>query len=60
MVVHIQEHHEKFLSAMYNIYRASDLTFHGERQLKDARVFSTRILERETIKNSKNWQDQVR
>ncbi|KAK9924707.1 hypothetical protein M0R45_033061 [Rubus argutus] len=60
MVVHIQEHHEMFLSAMYNIYRASDLTFPGESQLKDARVFSTRILERETIKNSKNLQDQIK
>ncbi|XP_016649568.1 PREDICTED: S-linalool synthase-like [Prunus mume] len=54
IVAYIEEHHELFLSAMYNVYRATDVTFIGENQLKDARAFSRRILEKETIKDSTN------
>ncbi|PQQ05100.1 S-linalool synthase-like [Prunus yedoensis var. nudiflora] len=59
IVAYIEEHHEPFLSAMYNVYRATDVTFIRENQLKDARAFSRRILEKETIKDSTNLQEQV-
>ncbi|KAM0958648.1 hypothetical protein ACFX2C_023912 [Malus domestica] len=54
MMVYIEEHHETFLSAMYNVYRATDVTFTGESELEDVKEFSKRILEKETIKDSKN------
>ncbi|KAL6287530.1 hypothetical protein ACE6H2_011920 [Prunus campanulata] len=54
IVAYIEEHHELFLSAMYNVYRATDVTFIRENQLKDARAFSRRILEKETLKDSTN------
>ncbi|CAL2249691.1 unnamed protein product, partial [Prunus armeniaca] len=54
IVAYIEEHHELFLSAMYNVYRATDVTFTGENQLEDARAFSRRILERETMKDCMN------
>ncbi|BBH00094.1 terpene synthase 04 [Prunus dulcis] len=38
IVTYIEEYHEPFLSAMYNVYRATDVTFIGENQLKDARI----------------------
>ncbi|CAL2249697.1 unnamed protein product [Prunus armeniaca] len=53
-MAYIEEHHERFLSAMYNVYRATDVTFTGENQLKDARAFSRRILEKETMKDCMN------
>ncbi|XP_020415682.1 S-linalool synthase [Prunus persica] len=54
IVTYIEEYHELFLSAMYNVYRATDVTFTGENQLEDARAFSRRILEKETMKNCTN------
>ncbi|CAL8140048.1 unnamed protein product [Prunus armeniaca] len=54
IMAYIEEHHERFLSAMYNVYRATDVTFTGENQLKDARAFSRRILEKETMKDCMN------
>ncbi|XP_040369540.1 S-linalool synthase [Rosa chinensis] len=60
ILVHIEEHHETFLSAMYNVFRASDLTFAGESQLEDARLFSTRILEKETTNSEKLLVDQIK
>ncbi|PQM39115.1 S-linalool synthase [Prunus yedoensis var. nudiflora] len=54
IVTYIEEHHELFLSAMYNVYRATDVTFTGENQLEDARAFSRRILEKETMKDCTN------
>ena len=53
ILAHIEENHEMFLSAMYHVYRASDLTFAGESQLEYARLFSTRILEMETTNTEK-------
>ncbi|XP_028952801.2 S-linalool synthase-like [Malus domestica] len=54
IIVYIEEHHEIFLSAMYNVYRATDVTFRGESDLEDVKEFSKRILEKETLKDSKN------
>ncbi|KAL6287532.1 hypothetical protein ACE6H2_011922 [Prunus campanulata] len=54
IVAYIEEHQELFLSAMYNVYRATDVTFTGENQLEDARAFSRRILEKETMKDCMN------
>ncbi|TQD81442.1 hypothetical protein C1H46_033027 [Malus baccata] len=54
IMVYIEEHHEIFLSAMYNVYRATDVTFRGESDLEDVKEFSKRILEKETLKDSKN------
>ncbi|XP_021832337.1 (E,E)-geranyllinalool synthase-like [Prunus avium] len=54
IVTYIEEHHELFLSAMYNVYRATDVTFTRENQLEDARAFSRRILEKETKKDCTN------
>ncbi|KAI5340525.1 hypothetical protein L3X38_019799 [Prunus dulcis] len=54
IVTYIEEYHELSLSAMYNVYRATDVTFTGENQLEDARAFSRRILEKETMKNCAN------
>ncbi|KAL6287533.1 hypothetical protein ACE6H2_011923 [Prunus campanulata] len=54
IVAYIEEHQELFLTAMYNVYRATDVTFTGENQLEDARAFSRRILEKETMKDCMN------
>ncbi|KAB2604010.1 S-linalool synthase [Pyrus ussuriensis x Pyrus communis] len=51
---YIEEHHEIFLRAIYNVYRATDVTFTGESQLEDVKEFCRRILEKQTLKDSKN------
>lgn len=43
---HLEENSDYFASTLYNIYRASDLTFPGETELDDAKSFSRRLLER--------------
>ncbi|KAB2610496.1 S-linalool synthase-like [Pyrus ussuriensis x Pyrus communis] len=60
IMVYIEEHHEIFLSAMYNVYRATDVTFTGESQLEDVKKFCKRILEKDTLKDSKNLHDQIK
>ncbi|CAK9152489.1 unnamed protein product [Ilex paraguariensis] len=43
---HIEENHEHFTSAMYNVYRATDLMFKGEYELEEARSLSGKVLEK--------------
>ncbi|XP_059660928.1 (E,E)-geranyllinalool synthase-like [Cornus florida] len=52
VVSHIEENFEVFTSAMYNVYRATDLMFSGEYELEEARSFSRKLLEKSlTLKN---------
>nr|ACO40485.1 terpene synthase [Actinidia deliciosa] len=44
--VHIEKNYECFTSALYNVYRATDLMFSGEYELEEARVFSRKLLEK--------------
>ncbi|KAK6932513.1 Terpene synthase, N-terminal domain [Dillenia turbinata] len=46
IVMHIEKNCRDFLSAMYNVYKATDLIFPGEDELEKARSFSRKILER--------------
>ncbi|XP_059635069.1 (E,E)-geranyllinalool synthase-like [Cornus florida] len=46
VVAHIEENFEVFTSAMYNVYRATDLMFSGEYELEEARSFSKKLLEK--------------
>lgn len=43
---HMEEDSEHFSSAMYNVYRATDLTFSGEYELQEARSFARNLLEK--------------
>ncbi|XP_059660704.1 (E,E)-geranyllinalool synthase-like [Cornus florida] len=45
-VAHLEENFEVFTSAMYNVYRATDLMFSGEYELEEARSFSRKLLEK--------------
>ncbi|XP_059635113.1 (E,E)-geranyllinalool synthase-like [Cornus florida] len=45
-VAHIEENFQVFTSAMYNVYRATDLMFSGEYELEEARSFSRKLLEK--------------
>ncbi|XP_059660819.1 (E,E)-geranyllinalool synthase-like [Cornus florida] len=46
VVAHIEENFEVFTSAMYNVYRATDLMFSGEYEHEEARSFSRKLLEK--------------
>ncbi|KAG5561552.1 hypothetical protein RHGRI_004560 [Rhododendron griersonianum] len=43
---HIERNSGYFMSAMLNIYRATDLMFSGENELKEARSFARKLLEK--------------
>lgn len=43
---HLEDNSDYFASTLYNIYRASDLTFAGEYELEYAKSFSRRLLEK--------------
>ncbi|XP_059440431.1 S-linalool synthase-like [Corylus avellana] len=44
----IENNHEYFSSAMLNVYRASYLTFSGEYDIQEARLFAKKLLEKPT------------
>ncbi|XP_019162041.1 PREDICTED: (E,E)-geranyllinalool synthase isoform X2 [Ipomoea nil] len=46
IVGHLEENHEYFTCVLYNIYRATDLMFHGEDELEEARSFSRNLLQK--------------
>ncbi|CAA0817905.1 (E-E)-geranyllinalool synthase, partial [Striga hermonthica] len=41
----IEQNSERFTSAMYNVYRATDLQFSGEAEMEEARIFARKLLE---------------
>lgn len=43
---HLEDNSDYFACTLYNVYRASDLTFPGEYELEDAKSFSRRLLEK--------------
>ncbi|KAL8087947.1 hypothetical protein AgCh_037912 [Apium graveolens] len=43
---HLEDNSDYFASTLYNIYRASELTFPGEHELEDVKSFSRRLLEK--------------
>ncbi|KAA8515305.1 hypothetical protein F0562_018465 [Nyssa sinensis] len=46
ILVHMEKNVEYFASAMYNVYRATDLIFPGEYEMEEARSFSRKLLEK--------------
>lgn len=42
----MEEDCEYFSSVMYNVYRATDLTFSGEYELQEARSFARKLLDK--------------
>ncbi|XP_057510703.1 (E,E)-geranyllinalool synthase-like [Actinidia eriantha] len=46
MLAHIENNSEYFTSAMFNVYRATDLMFSGEYELNAARGFARKLLEK--------------
>ncbi|GFY91840.1 hypothetical protein Acr_08g0002360 [Actinidia rufa] len=54
IVVRIERNFECFMSAMYNVYRATDLIFPGEYELEKARLFSRKLLEKSMTLKSVN------
>nr|QIQ55998.1 putative terpene synthase 7 [Eremophila drummondii] len=46
MVAHMEENSEQFVSTMYSVYRATDLSFPGEDELEQARNFAIKMLQR--------------
>ncbi|KAI8001080.1 (E,E)-geranyllinalool synthase [Camellia lanceoleosa] len=46
ILAHIENNSGHFMSAMFNVYRATDLTFSGEYELGEARSFSRKLLEK--------------
>ncbi|KAF5944466.1 hypothetical protein HYC85_018543 [Camellia sinensis] len=46
ILAHIENNSGCFMSAMFNVYRATDLTFSGEYELEEARSFSRKLLEK--------------
>ncbi|KAI8000000.1 (E,E)-geranyllinalool synthase [Camellia lanceoleosa] len=52
IMVHMEQNSEYFASVLYNVYRATDLMFSGEFELQQARLFSSKLLEKVlTLKN---------
>jgi geranyllinalool synthase len=41
----VEKYYEHFSSAMLHVFRASNLMFRGEYELKEARTFSRKLLE---------------
>ncbi|KAG8391624.1 hypothetical protein BUALT_Bualt01G0206700 [Buddleja alternifolia] len=52
VLVYMEENYEQFISAMYSVYRATDLLFPGENELEEARTFATKILQKSKTRNS--------
>lgn len=50
---HMEENYEQFITVMYSVYTASDLSFPGEYELEEARKFAKRMLE-ESIKRNRD------
>ncbi|WJZ96335.1 hypothetical protein VitviT2T_015029 [Vitis vinifera] len=46
VLTHMEEDCEYFSSVMYNVYRATDLTFSGEYELQEARSFARKLLDK--------------
>ncbi|THG16576.1 hypothetical protein TEA_017357 [Camellia sinensis var. sinensis] len=46
IMVHMEQNSEYFASALYNVNRATDLMFSGEFELEQARLFSSKLLEK--------------
>ncbi|XP_058202805.1 (E,E)-geranyllinalool synthase-like [Rhododendron vialii] len=46
ILAHIERNSGYFMSALLNIYRATDLMFSGENELKEARSFARKLLEK--------------
>ncbi|KAH7838107.1 hypothetical protein Vadar_022141 [Vaccinium darrowii] len=46
LMVHMERNFEYFTSALYNVYRATDLMFAGENEVEEARLFSKKLLEK--------------
>lgn len=47
----MEENSEQFISAMFSIYRATDLLFPGEAELEEARAFAFKMLHNSKTKN---------
>lgn len=41
----MEENREEFISAMYSVYRATDLAFPGEKEMEQARNFALKMLQ---------------
>ncbi|KAG8385583.1 hypothetical protein BUALT_Bualt03G0060300 [Buddleja alternifolia] len=52
VLVYMEENYEQFISAMYSVYRATDLLYPGENELEKARTFAIKILEKFNNRNS--------
>lgn len=42
---YMEENQEEFMSAMYSVYRATDLAFPGEKEMEEARIFASKLLQ---------------
>ncbi|GER36490.1 terpene synthase [Striga asiatica] len=45
IMAYIEQNSERFTSAMYNVYRATDLPFPREAEMEEARIFARKLLE---------------
>ncbi|KAG8385580.1 hypothetical protein BUALT_Bualt03G0060000 [Buddleja alternifolia] len=55
VLAYMEENYEQFISAMYSVYRATDLRFPGENELEEARTFAIKLLEKsKTINRDHN------
>ncbi|CAI9783841.1 unnamed protein product [Fraxinus pennsylvanica] len=48
---HMEENYEQFITVMYSVYTASDLSFPEEYELEEARKFAKRMLEKSIKRN---------
>ncbi|XP_057764549.1 S-linalool synthase [Salvia miltiorrhiza] len=44
-MAYMEQNCQQFITAMYSVYRATDLSFPGEHQLEEARIFATKLLQ---------------
>ncbi|KAF7119419.1 hypothetical protein RHSIM_Rhsim13G0176400 [Rhododendron simsii] len=58
--VHVERNFEYFIGALYNVYRAAELMFSGEYEAEEAKLFSTKLLEKslklKSVKDDPNFQ----
>ncbi|KAH7859314.1 hypothetical protein Vadar_034484 [Vaccinium darrowii] len=52
ILAHIERNSGYYMSSMLNIYRATDLMFSGEYELKEARSFSRKLLEQNMMRRN--------
>ncbi|KAI3456292.1 hypothetical protein Pfo_012955 [Paulownia fortunei] len=51
ILAYMEENSDQFVSAMYSVYRATDLIFPGESILEEARTFAIKMLENSNTRN---------